>query len=204
MLIIDEILELIKEWKEYKSLNQNGTLNEFGLWLNDKNPKTLDNVSPTVDTGEKLTEKYSYNDKFLASYYLVRLNKFIKIYTKDIFRSIGLNSIEEFSFLALIHQMNHPSKNEICKYNLTELSTGMDIIKRLIKNELVTEIKDSNDNRMIRMEITEKGIQTATKAYQLLNDMPVDLLAELEKSERDILIKHLDYLNNYHTHKVKN
>ncbi|GAB1370085.1 hypothetical protein MASR1M45_01430 [Candidatus Kapaibacterium sp.] len=196
---IDEIIELLKEWKEFKQYSNDGNIAEFGFWLTNKLKFDNHNSTPTLKDGEKLTKKYSGNSQFLASYYINRMNKFIKIYTKELFHDLDLYSSDDFSFLALVHQMNRPRKKELCELNLTEITTGLDIIKRLISKGMIFEVRDENDKRSKRLDITEYGLKTVLAAYQKLNEMTEDVLGDLNENEREIVINFLARLNSYHT-----
>ena len=186
---IDDIINLLQEWGEFTS-SHDGDIYDFGLWLiENKNNNKIDNFSPTIKSGKKLTEEYSENSRFLASYFINRLNKFMKIYTKVMFTEYGLNSVEDFSFLALIEQMNNPSKKDLCDANLTEVTTGMDIIKRLQKRGLVEEDNECRDKRMKRMKLTDDGKSILKQIYLKLSQMEVDVLGDLNIEERNLMIK---------------
>jgi DNA-binding MarR family transcriptional regulator len=197
---IDEIIELLTEWDNFKKINPQADIYDFGLWLTSKNNQSNSyNPSPIVKSGKPLTVEHSSNSQFLASYFINRMNKFVKIYTKEMFHNLGLNSVEDFSFLALIHQMDKPNKKELCEANLVEMTTGLDIIKRLLKNGLVTEVSDEIDKRVKRLIITPKGLEIVLKAYTGLQSLSQDVLGDLQEDEREIVIKFLSKLNNYHT-----
>lgn len=198
MINLDEIIPLLEKWEEFRQEND-ANFDNFGVWLNQfPNKNELENSSPITNTGERLTEQYSDNTRFLASYFITRLYKYIKIYTREIFSHTVLYSIEDFSILALIDQMKLPSKKELCEANLTEITTGNDIIKRLIKNELATEVEDKHDKRIKRINASDKGKQLLYQIYASLNNMEIDVLGDLDNEERKVIIKHLNHLDNFH------
>lgn len=196
---ISEIIDLLKKWSEFKDENSAGDLNEFGNWLS-KTPKAKSvSLSPILRSGKHITDEYADKTQFLASYFIKRMGKFVKIYTKDIFAESGLSGSDDFSFLALIDKMDKPNKKELCNANLTELTTGLDIIRKLVKMGLVSEINDENDKRAKRLIITEKGQSTVYRIYERLRQLSEDVLGDLNSDERSIILKFLERLNNYHT-----
>ena len=200
---LDEIIELLKKWSEFKTIHKGQGFSDFGRWLaNSDIQQKNENPSPIIKTGKPLTEEYSDQTQFLASYFLKRMNKFIRIYTKDIFDNYGLNGSDDFSFLALIDKMDSPNKKELCTVNLTEITTGMDIIKKLVKTGLAEEIPDETDKRSKRMIITPKGKEIVEKVYQKLREMSEDVLGDLNQQERAVIIQFLARLNTYHTKNV--
>lgn len=198
---IDEIIEILKDWKDFRNSSPE-TIDKlaFGSWLlSNSSIRENSNLSPIIRTGKHLTDEYSANYQFLASYFLNRMNKFIKIYTKDIFQELGLYSSEDFSFLALVHQMEKPNKKQLCDTNLTEMTTGLDIIRRLIKLGYINEVPDESDKRSKRMVMTPKGLEAVNKIYLKLNQMSNDVLGDLNAEERSVIIKLLTRLNTFHT-----
>ncbi|MBX3042286.1 MAG: MarR family transcriptional regulator [Candidatus Kapabacteria bacterium] len=200
---INEIINLLRKWSDFKLSNKESDLYDFGRWLTD-NSDTQPNhiVVPILKTGKVLTDEYSGEVQFLASYFITRMNKFIKIYTKEIFNEYGLTGGDDFSFLALIDKMDRPNKKELCLANLTEITTGMDIIKKLVKLGYTEEIADDYDKRAKRLIITEKGRFTANAVYSRLNRLREDVLGDLTGDERTVIIRFLERLNTYHTNYI--
>jgi DNA-binding MarR family transcriptional regulator len=197
---INEIIELLKKWSEFKSLNQNLGTQQFGLWLSEaENNPQPSKYSPILKSGKALTVEYSNAMQFMASYFITRMGKFIKIYTKEIFNEFGLTGSDDFSFLALIDKMDMPNKKELCEANITEITTGLDIIRKLIKNGYVEEIQDNSDKRAKKMKITAKGRETVNQIYLKLKNLSQDVLGDLNEEERFVIIRLLEKLNNYHT-----
>ncbi len=215
---IEKIIKLLELWKIFTD-NNVSDFKEFAVWIlkndlkkdiknipqnNKINEINLNTDNKKLNSLEDIKEKYSQNYQFLSAYLLFRLSKFIKIYTKELLSDSGLSSIDEFSFLALIDQLKEPSKKEICNYNLTEITTGMDIIKRLEKKGFATEIIDKNDKRAKRLKITPLGQEVINKTYQNLRELKVDILGNLNDEERNLIIKFLKQLDYFHTNLLKN
>lgn len=197
---INEIIELLKKWGEFKSSNRNEGIQEFGFWLvGSGNEPQRASSSPMLKTGKALTDEYSGEVQFMASYFITRMSKFIKIYTKEIFSEHGLTGSDDFSFLALIDKMDMPNKKELCEANITEVTTGLDIIRKLIKKGFVEEVSDVTDKRAKRLMITEKGRETSNQIYKRLSKLSEDVLGDLNGEERTIIIRFLERLNTYHT-----
>ena len=74
--------------------------------------------------------------------------------------------MDEFSFLTSIHILNQPTKSEVYEATITELATGQQMMRRLIKSGFVEEIVDEKDKRKKRLILTEKGKQTQQLAFK--------------------------------------
>lgn len=201
---IKKIIELLEKWSEYKSITRDDDLISFGKWLSGYEFINNESSTPVLKTGNRLSDEYSGEMQFLASYFLTRMGKFIKIYTKDIFSKHGLSGSDDFSFLALIDKMDKPNKKELCSANITEVTTGMDIIKKLIIKGYATEIIDSEDKRAKRLLITEKGRAVANTIYNELRSVSEDVLGDLNAGERAVIIRFLERLNTYHSKNLMN
>jgi DNA-binding MarR family transcriptional regulator len=82
--------------------------------------------------------------------------------------------------------------------NATELTTDMDILRRLGKLGLVDEFPNERDGRSKRLQLTEKAQQTVQQVVVGLSELQPSMLADLEEAERRHSLQTLQYLNNYH------
>lgn len=95
---------------------------------------------------------------------LGRIVKLHGTFTAAALADSGLNSIEEFSLLAAIRQLNGPRKTEAISACLYEISTGTDMLKRYKKAGYITETPDLEDKRSKRISLTPKGEKVMKKA----------------------------------------
>ncbi|MDX9790196.1 MAG: MarR family winged helix-turn-helix transcriptional regulator [Candidatus Kapabacteria bacterium] len=201
---IEEIILLLQKWSEFKTGDSNGSIDEFGLWLlQDSREKiNIKQVSIIKRNETNADDEYSYDMQFLASYFLTRIGKFIKLYSKNIYTDYGLSGSDDFSFLALIDKMDNPNKKEICTANITELTTGYDIIRKLLKMKYIIEVQDNNDKRAKKISITQAGRDVVSIIYNRMRRIQEDILGDLSNEERVIMIRFLERLNTYHTNLV--
>ncbi|GAB3900514.1 hypothetical protein GCM10028825_51860 [Spirosoma agri] len=150
-----------------------------------------------LKSGQRLSEAFG-DDEFLTAFFVGRLNRYAKSYAKPIMTEHGFASADEFLFLSLIAQMNMPTKKEVCIANATEFTTGVDILRRLIRQGLIQETPDERDGRAKRLSMTDKGRVTVQNVYEQLAQLEDNLLADLDSVERTHFLQTLKYLNNYH------
>lgn len=194
---------ILIEWERFMEQNPQGGVKEFASWLlthSDPLRKTPSwtESEPVMKSGMRLSEAFQKGDDFLAWFFMGRLIRYVKFYTKSMLAQHGINGPDEFLFLSLINEMAQPTKKEVCVANATELTTGMDILRRLIKQGLVNEFPDERDARSKRLILTEKGLETVQAVALALSQLQPSTLADLDSTERKHLIKTLQYLNNYH------
>jgi hypothetical protein len=197
------ILPLVEKWEQFIEANKSGTVEQFAVWvLQQDEPKhalpNADAWSPEIDPILKnLKFKGDYpgipEASGLAGYMLVRLFKALRFYFKPLLQKHELSSIDDFFFLATLTW-----KKALCQINMTDTPTGMDIIKRLVKQQLVSEKENTEDKREKLLTLTEMGQQ---KIYAVFSeDYHIqDVMADMSIEERGIFITSLDRLNHFHT-----
>jgi DNA-binding MarR family transcriptional regulator len=86
------------------------------------------------------------------------LNKELKKQTKSILSKSNISSIDEYSFLLHLDYQESFRKMEMVEIHNLEAPTGIEIIKRLLKNKFIEEFPDKDDKRAKRIKLTNKGI----------------------------------------------
>jgi DNA-binding MarR family transcriptional regulator len=195
-------IPVLTAWERFCEDHPQGSLREFASWLlKHLDPllqvPPLPDSEPLLKSGQRLSEAFG-DDDFLTSFFVGRLNRYAKSYAKPILTEHGFASADEFLFLSLIAQMNLPTKKEVCIANATEFTTGVDILRRLLKHGLIQETPDERDGRAKRLSMTEKGLTTVQKVYDQLAKLDGNVLADLDEVERSHFLQTLKYLNNYH------
>ncbi|MCB0514737.1 MAG: winged helix DNA-binding protein [Chitinophagales bacterium] len=140
--LLKELVELVEE---YQKENTSQKIEDFTIWLNNK-----------LFTIKKNDESNLHNELVIA-FKIMLLNKELKKQTKDVLAESSVSSIDEYSFLLHLDYLESYRKMEIVELHNLEAPTGIEIIKRLLKNELIEEFADTKDKRAKRIKITEKG-----------------------------------------------
>lgn len=180
-----EQLELYeKEEKKYRTAD----LADFVLWLN----KKLDDTTPmqTEQTGIPL-------DGLLMAY-ISNLYKYVKHYAKKILENTVLTGIDDFVFLMTIRYQTNISKSELIQQHLLEISSGMEILKRLQKDSLIEEVENKEDKRKKSLKLTEKGEFLLDSLMPEIGKVASLASANLENTEKIKLLNTLKYLDDFH------
>ena len=153
-------IELIKQLLEYVEEFENKTdevdLKEFSLYLKEQVfDEKIKNHEISFNKEDYLNYKNYKEVEF--STLLTGLFRFAKHYLKKTFHNNSFKTIDEFGFLATLLKEESLLKNELISHHHLEISSGSEILKRLIKNKLIAEYQDKKDKRAKRVKITEKG-----------------------------------------------
>ena len=149
------------------------------------------------------------DEQFLKYYERIHLNgriaslmnrfiRFAHFYVKKAFKDCAVNTLLDFNLLAGVHGMGNPKKSELISFNVVEVTTGTEIIRRLKNNGLIVETEDEQDRRSKRLSITPKGKEAFLQCREKLIELGKFTMGNLDEKEKAHLLDSLVYLNNYH------
>ena len=139
--------DLIDQYEKYEQEGGENNLKDFTLWLNNSLEEQHGEI-PDANLNEEL------------SIGVGMLFKHARHYIKTALMQSPLKGVDDFAFLATLSEEGDLKKSELIKYNLIEFSPGMEVIRRLIRNELIEDYNDPDDGRSRKVKITAKGKQT--------------------------------------------
>ena len=198
---INLLLE-VQEFENSGSSKNDSTIEDFRNFLNDKHYKSQ---SPRF-ISESEQKKVNDLENEIAKQ-VILLSRF----TKQMIRR-GLQDFpelynEEFTYLYRIMDEPLLTKMQLVEKNAHEKQTGMEIIRRLVKNNLLEEIPDSKDKRVTRLKISELGKKYFDQSVESVSITSRVLSAKLDIEEKNNLLKTLKKLNEFHFnvyHQYKN
>jgi len=141
--LLKRLITLVEEYQEGHSSKK---IEDFTIWLNSR-----------LFTA-KSRDGHSAHDELLIPFKLLYLNKELKRQTKSVLSKSNVSSVDEYSFLLHLDYQESFRKMEMVELHNLEAPTGIEIIKRLLKNGLIEEFADKEDRRAKRIKIKKKGI----------------------------------------------
>jgi len=200
----DHIQELIGLWQEFEKATMKPDFLSFGDWL--KNNSHQENRSR--DRAEKMDKESNVPDigdeiaalpvKQQLISLIARLARLQDFYAKKFFEGLPINSLLEFSFLFSMNKSTSLKKKEIIGLHLVEYSTGIDILNRLIRLQLVIESRDDLDKRSKRLKITSEGKRILIEALIRMNKINDLFFMEYSDEDLEKLLPSLTLLENHH------
>ncbi len=192
-------LPLIEQWEAYLAESGNDSLEHFAVWMLQQKRAA---AAYTDDMDAYFSENsYAQGDIYhsaKAGYAIGRLFKFVRMYSKHIFSDLGYSSPDEFGLLAAIDAKKTTTKKVVIREQLNELTTGMDMLRRMQKQGWITEQVNPADKREKLITITSAGSRLLGQTYAALVALP-DVLADLSPEERVQLVRLLEKLDSFHT-----
>lgn len=197
----DIVKELVEQFFNFDNEFQGEkgyTMTDFVGYLNVRyavQPLTIRNIA-----GEE--EKWIKEDDDAntdISTLLVFMYRYAVVYFKKALKEATINTLDEFSFLIVLMTYSSLSKTELIQKLIMEKTSGVEVIKRLLKNGLIEEFANPNDKRSVLVAITAKGKEELALLFPkmgLVGSVIVGNLTSSEISSFSFLLRKLDYYHN--------
>lgn len=148
------------------------------------------------------------NIERVISQHLLFLYRYIKFYSKHIFQDSKIRSVDDFGIMMTVMQHHRISKSDLIKKNIFEKSSGIEIINRLVKYNLLHQQSNPNDNRSQLISLSEEGKMTVFQLFKkmdILGYITTGELNEMDKHQLASILKKLDHFHydNYQNKKLK-
>ncbi len=160
---------------------------KFSEWLSNE-------ISMTQLSSEGLAE----TTKPAVSMFVYFLYKYALFYSRKILKNSRIYSLDDFSFLASLLPNKQLMKAEVIRKNISEKSSGNEVLKRLLRQKLIKETNNPNDGRSKLLEITPEGLNEINAVRSQFEKMGTLVAGDLTEIEKIILINMLSKLLQFH------
>lgn len=186
----DKLVELVNLWHSYEKEHPKAEIHDFCksyLLGNTTNKQVPIKFTPENPRGKVLGNA------------LNRLSKMSIFYSKKNLVDLELKTLEDFIFLRNLTEGGPLTKKQLIELHITEYTTGIEIIKRLIQLGLVKEKANLDDKRATSISTTVKGKAFLQKCYPYIEQIGAVIFGPLEDPEAMQLAQTLTKLDNIHT-----
>lgn len=105
--------------------------------------------------------------------------------------------------LLVLQEHGELTMGELCQKMFLACSTATDLIDRMERNQLIERVRDTNDRRVIRLKVLEKGTQIYEEVLTARRRYLGGVLKELDQNEKEQLIRSLTQVNTLMTQEVR-
>jgi DNA-binding MarR family transcriptional regulator len=193
--LIKELLLYVENFEAEAPDDQN-TIPAFNLWLN---AQIIKEQISNEHLLEKSKEDSNRKEGNLVYTYFIELYRFIKHYSKKALSETTLTTVDDYSFISTLAMIDSLSKSDLITRHLMEITSGTEVIKRLLKLELIYEYPDETDKRSKRVSITVKGKALLKEADEKISVVGNILTGNLNSYEQSQLLAMLTKLHTFHT-----
>lgn len=190
-LIID-ILTEVDTFQKSQS-NTQTSLEDFRLYLNEK---AYEKETPRNLTGKFDLEVFDLENEIAKQ--VIMLGRYSKHLIKKSLENHPDLINEDFTYLFRL--MDYPSltKMQLIEKNAHEKQSGIEIIKRLVRNGLFIESPDAEDKRSTRISVTPKGKTVFQESMKDITVASKIMCGQLDENEKESLLESLKKLNTFH------
>lgn len=127
---------------------------------------------------------------------LQRLARFSRIHVRAAFEGLPISSIDEFTVLNILFHESGLQKTEVYEKAVLELTTGAQLVQRLIRLGLIDQRRSSTDRRAFELSLTKKGLAVRNDAFKILGGVVKQKYGGLSMSEKKALLSILQKLQS--------
>jgi len=199
------IKQLIDLWEAYeKEEFEEHNLLKFSEWMTEQiKEKSIFNTKFETKYDQNLrseTELYlsKLEPKSQFQEYILRIARLEEFYIRKYLVDLPLNSRLEYLFLYTIEKISKARKTDLINIHLVEYTTGMDTIRRLVKNNFVKELPDTEDKRAKILMLTKEGYELLQKANSRMIEANNAFLACISPNKWKKTLPVLKEINEFH------
>jgi DNA-binding MarR family transcriptional regulator len=197
--LLIEIIELLNDFDSEYQGETPYSVKQFVGFLN--NRIEVENISMRKIEGEEQPQIQELrNESSSDTAILITLMfRYAKNYIKKALQDSPIQTVDEFSFLITLLTYESLTKTELINKLVLEKTSGVEVIKRLLNQNMICEFADNHDKRSVRVAITDKGKE---ELWKILPDMAkvskivVGNLTASEVNSLAYLLKKLDFFHN--------
>jgi DNA-binding MarR family transcriptional regulator len=172
------VIELVKAYEQFEQRQPGGDLEAFCQdYLRQKSAVPAREEVPPASTPDRTPTDS-------LGMYVGRLYKFFLFYARKAMVEMPLDNFEDFGYLATLHFEGEMRRSELIQHNISEFTTGTNVINRLLKKGLVDELPDPLDARSKRVRINAAGERVIRECFPPMWEMEELLFGVLSDSER--------------------
>lgn len=124
--------------------------------------------------------------------------KFAQFYSRKIFKNSLIYSLDDFSVLAGLLLDKKLMKAELIRKNITEKSSGNEVLKRLLRQQLIKESNNPEDKRSKLLELTPLGLAEINAIRTQMLNLGTLVEGNLDEQEKAMLLSVLSKLHAFH------
>ena len=193
-----QLVELVNLFHAYEQQNPRSSIADFCRHhlAMEKIKDEAKIISPVTDDEVSLTGRLGRLVGIMS--------KYTNFYWRKMIDLTGLDSVEDFGYLAWTYQLQNPTKSELILCNISEFPSGIEVIKRLVRRGWLSEAPDAHDKRSKRLTITPEGLEVLQRCIPEAQRIANIIFPALTHEEQEILHQLLSKLNRHHAERYPN
>ena len=196
--LLKQLLDLMAEFDQ-QAVSHELHLPGFIHWLLQRDKEEGNAMPAMPEYGQdRQSDDEGMTPEILLTMMVTYLFRYAKHYTKKALEGSPLSTLDDFTFLLTLRYQGSLTKSELISQHLLEITSGIEILKRLHKKGLVVMFDDPNDGRSKRVAITEAGSQVLYDQMAHMGLVSQVVAGNLRPEELGLILPALLKLNRFH------
>lgn len=191
--LVKQVIALLEQFEEENPANEAQNLTDFAAWLN----QTILSTKGHKNQADVVLSQHETVDSVLGKM-IAFLYRYARSYSKKGLEGSPLVTTDDFTYLAVLNARGSMTKMELIDYHIQEKTTGIEIIKRLLKNGLVEQQEDKADKRSKRLTLTQNGRNILFAAFPPMGNVATLVAGNLSESEKMQMLYLMNKLHLFH------
>ena len=187
---MEEVILVLQKWADYRKTHPRSDFEAFCRFYLSRQQAPKNTRSP------KMARPTDANGLFMMS--LSRSTLAFWVYMRIALKDTPLPSIEDIMFCSALNNLGESRKTDVINYAMLEISTGTDILNRLIKKGFIHQRVDPDDKRAKLLTLTASGVTALKKCYKKASMARELFLADLSEDDKSTVIQILYPLQEKH------
>ncbi|WP_126973400.1 helix-turn-helix domain-containing protein [Gynurincola endophyticus] len=191
------IKTLFRDIESYSLLNPDQSINkyDFARWLLEQE-KVEKDVS--IESLKFHGKGKGGNHKNTISNLITALNRYKMNYVKLALEGSSFETYDEFAFVLSLVYVGPYTPSKLIERHIQAKPTGTEIIRRLLRKELIAEFPSEEDRRSKWLQVTEEGRDEFFRTLKKVTRVTEMVMAPLSEAETIQLLQLLQKLDNPH------
>ncbi len=188
---MEEIIMILQQWADYRKNHPTSNFEEFCRFYlakphikEYKKPKTGKPAPPDADSMFWMT--------------VSRTTLSFWVYMRIALRGTPIPSIESLMVCAALNNLGESRKTDVINYAMMEISTGTDIINRLVAKGFIKQRVDPEDKRSKLLTLSETGRKALFQCFKQAAIARQIMLADVTDDEKKLVAQILYPLQEKH------
>lgn len=195
------IKQLVDKLAEYESIHGSCnalTLDAFTDFLANRQPEPAKPMRRMGGPNEKQMQRDGEKKETSIAILVTFINRYAKVYARKVLSDSPISTLDDFAYLITLLTHDSLSKSELIQHQVHEKTTGMEILKRLLRLGLICQFDDQEDRRSQRVAITSQGRMAVFSVLQQLDGVTTLMTGNLNAQEKETLYAILAKLDHFH------
>ncbi len=186
---------------EYEALHgtcDHLTLSTFTDFLAERAPEPAKPMRRMGGPNEPAMQREGEKKETSIAILVTFIYRYAKVYARKVLGDSPISTLDDFAYLITLLTHHSLSKSELIQHQVHEKTTGMEILKRLLRQGLICQFDDTEDRRSQRVAITSQGRMAVFSVLQQLDGVTTLMTGNLNTQEKETLYGILSKLDHFH------